>query len=209
MDFDTKRIAGQLLLGMGALGTVLTMVGGQVSAEIQSLDPLLTPLEIKTTSAHRALAGKQEPSEPRDLERYDTAKFSVDYPRGWQVTPQGENGVTFVRVSDGVNMPIHTDILILREDPQVVVPQRLDQIAAIGLSVQRYALATVDGQSGLRIWYEPEEGQQALVTFVGYGNQQTVIMTSQHAQDPVAQALVLQIHGSFVNHSVAQAGISE
>ncbi len=206
MDSDTKRIVGQLLLGMGALGTVLAIASGQVAAEIQ---PSLSPTVLNATADNGAPNAKQEPSEPSELERYDTAKFSVDYPKGWQVTPQGEDGVTVVSISDGVNMPIHTDILILREDPQVAVPQRLDQIAAAGLAVQRYSLVTVDGQSGLRIWYEPEAGQQALVTLVGYGNQQTVVMTSQHAQDPVAQTLVTQIHSSFVNHSVVQAGMTE
>ncbi|MEA5465021.1 hypothetical protein [Leptothoe sp. PORK10 BA2] len=208
MDFDIKRTVGKLLLGMGALGIVLTLPAVGFSAEIQPLDQL-DQLGIKTPFRNGALHTKQELSETSALDRYDTAQFSVDYPKGWQVNPQGEDGVAIVSIADGVTMPIRTDIVILREDPQVAVPQRLDQIAAAGLSVQRYSLVTVDGQSGLRIWYEPEVGQQALVTFVGYGNQQTVVMTSYHAQDPVAEPLVTQIHGSFVNHSVAQADISE
>lgn len=206
MDFDIKRIVGQWLIGMGALGTVLAIAGGQVVAELQSLDPLT---QLHPTSVNRALNAKQEPSAPRDLDRYETPNFRVDYPKGWQVTPHGDDGVTVVSISDGVNMPIRTDILMLREDPQVAVPQRLDQIADEGLAVQRYSLVMVDGQSGLRIWYEPEAGQQAIATFVGYGNQQTVVMTSQQAQDPVIEPLVIQIHESFVNHSVAQADISE
>ncbi|MEO1507461.1 MAG: hypothetical protein AAFU84_07420 [Cyanobacteria bacterium J06633_23] len=204
MDFDTKRTPGQLFLNMGALGIVLAVPTGGFFAEVRAVEQ---PAIVKSNA--RSLGGKQEQSVPSELERYETAKFSVDYPRGWQVQTPSENSVAIVSIADGVNMAIRTDIVILREDPQVAVPQRLDQIAADGLSVQRYSLVTVDGQSGLRIWYEPEAGQQALATFVGYGSQQTVVLTSQYVSAPMAESLVTQIHESFVNHSVVQAGNPE
>ena len=205
MDFDTKRTIGQLFLSMGALGIVLAtpVVGGAATIQATEQQPIDSKARTKSVNS------KQEQSTASELERYETAKFSVTYPRGWQANAQGEDGVAIVSLADGVNMAIRTDIVILREDPQVAVPQRLDQIAADGLSVQRYSLVAIDGQSGLRIWYEPEAGQQAIATFVGYGNQQTVVLTSQYAPDSMAEPLVTQIHESFVNHSVTQAGIPE
>ncbi|MEO0430060.1 MAG: hypothetical protein AAF151_00080 [Cyanobacteria bacterium J06656_5] len=205
MDFDTKRTIGQLFLNMGALGIVLAVPAVGFPAAIQAAEH--QTLDVKP--GIRSVNIKQEQPTPSEFERYETAKFSVDYPRGWQVDSLGENGVAIVSIADGVNMAIRTDIVMLREDPQAAVPQRLDQIAADGLSVKRYSLVTVDGQSGLRIWYEPAAGQQALVTFVGYGNQQTAVLTSQYALDPMIEPLVTQIHESFVNHSVVQAGIPE
>lgn len=204
MNFDTKQTTGQLLLGMGALGIVLTPFSSGLSTEMLSSDRQVPP-ELTSTHDGKTLNNKQEPSTPSDFTRYDSAKFSVDYPEGWQVAPQGDNGVAIVSIADGVTMPIQTDIAVLREDPETAVPQRLDQIVAEAISVYRYSLVAVDGQSGFRIWYEPVTGQQAIVTFVGYGNQQTAILNSRYAPDTDAEALVTQIHGSFVNHSVAQA----
>ncbi|MBT9315379.1 PsbP-related protein [Leptothoe spongobia] len=201
MDFDTKQTVGQFFLGMGALGIVLTLPVDGFFAEAQTIgQPML-----EVNASKNALNIKQEQPDSNEFARYDSAKFSVDYPRGWQIEPQGENGLAIVSIADGANMAIRTDIVVLREDPQVAVPQRLEQITADAASLQSYSLVAVDGQSGIRIWYEPETGQRALVTFLGYGNQQTVVLTSQYTQDTTAEPLVTQIHDSFVNHSVAQA----
>ena len=193
MDFDTKQTVGQVLLGMGALGIVLT--------------PAVVPTEVLANQPafdHSDLKVKQEQPIADEFARYDSTEFSVDYPRGWQVDPQGDTGVAIISTTDGVTMPIRTDIVMLREDPQTAVPQRLDQIVADAVTVQRYSLVAVDGQSGIRVWYELEAGQQALITFVGYGSEQTVILSSQYAQDSDAENLVTQIHESFVNHSITQ-----
>ncbi|ESA38063.1 hypothetical protein N836_33845 [Leptolyngbya sp. Heron Island J] len=201
MNFDTKQTIGQLLLSMGALGIVLApILGGSAAA-------MLTTEQHRVASADNkdALNRKQESPESGEFARYESAQFSVDYPKEWQITPQGENGLAIVSLADGVNMPIRTDIVVLREDPQTVVPQRLDQLVAEAVAVQHYSLVAIDGQSGFRIWYEPEQGQRALITFVGYGNLQTVVISSQYAQEAEAEALVTQIHQSFVNHSVTQA----
>ena len=194
MDFDTKQTVGKVLLSMGALGIVL--VPAVVSAEV---------LANQRTVGHSELQGKQEQPNSGEFARYDSTQFSVDYPRGWQVDPQGDTGVAIVSTGNDATMPIRTEIIMLREDPQTAVPQRLDQIVTEALVVERYMLVAIDGQSGFRVWYQPEAGQQALITFVGYGNEQTVVLSSQYAQDADAEAVVTQIHESFVNHSVAQA----
>lgn len=201
MDFDTKQTVGQLLLGMGALGITLAPISSGRAAEILIADQS----RVEITDDNSALNPKQEQPEAIEFTRYESAQFSVDYPREWQIVPQGENSLAIVSLADGVTMPIRTDIVMLREDPQTVVPQRLDQIVAEAVTVQRYSLISVDGQSGFRIWYEPATGQHALITFIGYGNTQTVVMASQYAENPEAEDLVTQIHESFVNHSVAQA----
>lgn len=215
MDFDTKQIVGQLLLGMGAFGIVLAPASRVFSADRPATNQSAIPaaltvdasVDVSVDAANSRLHLKQEPAATDSLTRYDSAKFSVHYPREWQATPQGDNSVTIVGTADGVTMPIQTDIAVLREDPETVVPQQLDQIVAEAVTVQRYSLVAVDGQSGFRIWYEPETGQQAIVTFVGYGNQQTAILSSYFEPDAETETetLVTQIHGSFVNHSVTQA----
>lgn len=201
MDFDTKQTLGQLLLGMGALGIVLAPVSSSTAAELL----MAAQSGINSTNDHSALNTKQEQSEVIEFTRYESAQFSVDYPRGWQITPQEENSLAIVSLADDATMPIRTDILVLREDPQTAVPPRLDQIVAESTAVGRYSLVAVDGQSGFRIWYEPEPGQRGLITFVGYGNTQTVVITSKYAEAPATEDLVTQIHESFVNHSVARA----
>ncbi|MEM7064239.1 MAG: hypothetical protein AAF572_13875 [Cyanobacteria bacterium P01_B01_bin.77] len=209
MDFDTKQIVGQLFLSMGALGIVLAPASRVFSADKPTINQptILVGLAIGTSNGTSTSGPtpKQESAASDNLIRYDSAKFSVDYPREWQVTSQGDNNVTIVSLADGATMPIQTDITVLRENPETVVPQKLDQIVADAVTVQRYSLVAVDGQSGFRIWYEPEAGQQAIVTFVGYGNQQTAILSSYYEPDPEAETLVTQMHGSFVNHSITRA----
>lgn len=204
MDFDSKQTVGQLLLSMGALGIVLAPASIGFAAEVLLAADQQSAV-VMTMTGDSALNVKQEPPAPGQFARYDSEQFSVGYPSGWQVEPQGNNGVVIVSMTDGVNMPIRTDIVVLREDPQTAVPQKLDQIAAEAVDVQRYSLVAVDGQSGIRLWYEPETGQQGLITFVGYGNEQTVVLSSQYAQDVDVEDLITQIHTSFVNHSIAQA----
>ncbi|MEM8613564.1 MAG: hypothetical protein AAGF93_16195 [Cyanobacteria bacterium P01_H01_bin.105] len=204
MDFDSKQTVGQLLLSMGALGIVLAPASIGFAAEVLLAADQQAAV-VMSVIGDSALNVKQEPPVPGQFARYDSEQFSVDYPSGWQVEPQGDNGVAIVSMADGVNMPIRTDIVVLREDPQTAVPQRLDKIAAEAVGVQHYSLVAVDGQSGIRLWYEPETGQQGLITFVGYGNEQTVVLSSQYAQDVNVEDLITQIHTSFVNHSIAQA----
>lgn len=197
MNLDTRQTIRQWLLAMGAFGIVLV---GPIS-NVFSL--AVAPQAVAW--ANIVLKAKQVRDESNEFARYESAQFSVDYPRGWEIAPQGTNGAVIVRTADDVHMPIRTDIVLLRENPQTAVPQRLDQIVAEALSVQRYSLVAVDGQSGFRVWYEPKSGQQALTTFVGYGDAQTVILSSEYAQDEAVEHLVTKIHESFVNHSIAQA----
>lgn len=197
MDFDTKQAIRQWLLSMGAFGIVLGPIG--VST------PTLAVAPHTDEPATVALKAKQIQNDPSEFARYESDQFSVDYPTGWQITPQGNNGAVIIGTADDGHMPIRTDIVLLREDPQTAVPQKLDQIVAEALSVQRYSLVAVDGQSGFRIWYESPSEQQSLSTFVGYGNAQTVILSSQYSQDRATEELVTKIHESFVNHSIAQA----
>ena len=203
MDSDTRRVVGQCLLSIGAFGIVLAYAANGLSAGTYpaGLRDSKIPAEFPI--------GVPKQTAPGEFARYDSAEFSVDYPMGWQVSPYGPNGVAISSIADGVTMAIRTEIAVLRENPQTSVPERLDQIVAEALSVQRYSLVTVDGQSGIRIWYEPEAGQQALVTFVGYGNQQTVVLTSEYAQAEIAEPLVTQIHDSFINQSIPQAPSEE
>ena len=192
MDFDTTQTVGRFLLSMGALGIVLAPASRVMSAPIPVLD-------LTTGSA----LSKQEQPPSEALTSYDSAMFSVTYPQGWQVASQAEDSVAIV--SAGATMPIRTDIAVFREDPATAVPQRLDQILADATSLYRYSLITVDAQSGFRVWYEPEVGQLAIASFVGYGSQQTAVLTSVYAAEADAESVVTQIHDSFVNHSVAQA----
>ena len=199
MDFDTTQTWGRFLLSMGALGIVLAPNAQGLSAPI----PVTGSGSLEFTT--RSSRAKQEPSLSDELTSYDSATFSVTYPQGWQVAPQGEHGVAIVSITDGVTMPIRTDIAVFREDPSTAVPERLEQILDDAASLYRYSLVTVDAQSGFRVWYEPEAGQHAIASFVGYGNRQTAVLTSVYDADSDAADLVTQIHDSFVNHSVAQA----
>ena len=203
MDFDTRRVVAQCLLGIGAFGIVLADAANGLSVGFHPAD------RHRGASAEYYSGGAPKQTESEEFARYDSADFGVDYPMGWQVSPYGDTGVAISGNADGVTMAIRTEIAVFREDPETGVPQRLDQIVAEALSVQRYSLVTVDGQSGIRIWYEPEAGQQALVTFVGYGNQQTVVLTSEYAQAEIAEPLVTQIHDSFINQSIPQAPSEE
>lgn len=201
MDFDTKYTTGKLLRVMGAFGIVLTPIFPFFAAEAFSKDQDMNVSYIQTESAK--LTSKQEEHTSSDFVVYDSEEFSINYPRDWQVAPQENNGLTII--STDITMPIRTEISLLRENPDTLVPQKLEQIVASGVAVSRYSLVTVNGQSGFRIWHDSATGQQTLVTFIGYGDQQTAILTSSYTPNTEIETLVTTIHGSFVNHSVAQA----
>ncbi|NEQ50485.1 MAG: hypothetical protein F6K11_10180 [Leptolyngbya sp. SIO3F4] len=205
MNFDAKQTLGQFFLSMGAVGIVLVSPSSVSYAEIRVTKHEL--LEFITSK--NIPVSKQEQPDFSEFDRYGSSKFSLNYPKGWQIEPQGENSWAIISPANGANMAIRTNIVMLREDPKLAVPQRLNQITTDALSVQSYSLVTVDGQSGLRISYESETGQRALVTFVGYGNQQTVILTSRYSQERTAETTVTQIHDSFVNHSIIQSRVSD
>lgn len=198
MDFDTTQTVGRFLLSVGALGIVLAPRSQVISAPMPT-----QPASLELTISSALSKQEQPPSDA--LTSYDSATFSVTYPQGWQVASQAEDSVEIVSSVDGVTMPIRTDVAVFREDPATAVPQRLDQILADANSLHRYSLVTVDAQSGFRVWYEPEAGQLAIASFVGYGNQQTAVLTSVYDAEAEAEALVTQVHDSFVNHLVAQA----
>ncbi|MEM9804739.1 MAG: hypothetical protein AAF959_05620 [Cyanobacteria bacterium P01_D01_bin.56] len=186
---------------MGAFGIVLTPIFPFFAAEAFSKDQYINVFHAKTGITK--LNAKQEEQASSDFVVYDSEEFSINYPRGWQVTPQENNGVAII--STDITMPIRTEINLLRENPDTVVPQKLEQIVASGVAVSRYSLVTVNGQSGFRIWHDSATGQQTLVTFIGYGEQQTAILTSSYTPNTEIETLVTTIHGSFINHSVAQA----
>ncbi|NEP61263.1 MAG: hypothetical protein F6K31_30505, partial [Symploca sp. SIO2G7] len=97
MDFGSRRTIKQFLMAMGALGIVLTIHSHVFSAELVGQ---LTSFELTVSSR---LVTKQKESASSEFARYESAKFSVDYPRGWQVFPQGDNGIAIISIADGVN----------------------------------------------------------------------------------------------------------
>ncbi len=201
MNFDTTQTTGQLLLAIGAFGIGLIPIFPIFAAEASQENGCISVSYLDKGSAK--LIAKQEEAPSNDFVVYDSEQFSINYPRDWQVTPQGNNGIAII--SSDATMAIRTEINLLREDPDTAVPQKLDQIVTSGVAVSRYSLVTVNGQSGFRVWYESAVSQQTMVTFIGYGNQQTAILTSSYTPDTKLEALVTAIHGSFINHSVAQA----
>lgn len=203
MNFNIKRHTRQLLLAMGAFGIVLAASSPALSTAPSYLQ---AARDIRFKPTHTPPESKQEQATTDDFDSYKSEQFTVLYPKTWQATPEGSNSVAISSPTVGAIEPIRTEIKLLREDPNTVVPQTLDQLSAEGASIQRYSLVSVDNQSGFRIWYNAETDQQSLMTFVGYGDQQTAILTSHYnANDPNTEAIVTALHNSFTNHSVAQA----
>lgn len=203
MDFDPKHITGQLLRAMGAFGIVLTPILPLLAVEAASLDQKHHIVRINRV--HSRLESKQNALNPNDFNLYDSDQFSIHYPKDWQVTFQDNNRVDIVSSSPDPIMDIRTEVSLLREDPDTVVPQRLDQIVASGVVVNRYSLITVNGYSGFRVWSASADDRQTLTTFIGYADQQTAILTSRYTGEAQIEDLVTTIHNSFVNHSVDPA----
>lgn len=201
MNFNIKQLTGQLLLVMGALGIVLPPSVNALPTSHSAPQAILEKSDTPPEST-------EEQSETNDFDTYKSEQFTVLYPPTWQATAQAENSVAIIGPTVGEGEPNRTDIELLRADPNEVVPQTLDQLSAQGVSIQRYSLVTVDSQSGMRIWYtaDTSTSQQSLVTFVGYGDQQTAILTSHYdVNDANAEDIITTLHNSFKNHSVAQA----
>ncbi|MEL6326348.1 MAG: hypothetical protein AAFQ61_05525 [Cyanobacteria bacterium J06626_23] len=136
------------------------------------------------------------------LTSYTAASFSIQYPQDWQAQALGEDDIEIV--SGDPTMDIHTQLRLLREDPADVVSQYIEQLLADDALVLLYRTVSVDGRSGFRVWLgeqpDPRTGvpKSSLVTFVGYGTQQTVQIVSYYDTE-TAEAALLEMHDSFTH----------
>jgi hypothetical protein len=153
-----------------------------------------------------------------DWPTYTGTAFTIQYPQGSSVNALNEDTIEIVSPeaspaasttgnptgnSTGTpNMSIHTQVQLLRENPEAVVNQGIDGFISEQARVGRYSLVTVNNQSGFRIWLSERSGERthAVVTYIGYGDAQTVVLTSEYSPDvPDAEATIAQIHDSFTS----------
>ncbi|MEM6251493.1 MAG: hypothetical protein AAF821_01095 [Cyanobacteria bacterium P01_D01_bin.156] len=195
MTFDTQRIISLLLRMMGAVSLLLGAISPIFGV------PAWATNEYVSLTGQGMSNSKQTSSIPSNFSTYKSDQLSVRYPDDWQVTFQDEYGVALVSAQD----TIRTDIVLVRENPDVLVPQRLEQIVSEAVAVRRYSLVTIDGQSGFRMWYESDANQWTLVTFIGYEDQQTVVLTSEYVPDVNIEAVAMAVHDSFINRASAES----
>ena len=178
-----------LLISLGLLG------GGDLTA--------LTNLAERTVN----LPGALLIAEANFATHTEPDAFVIQYPQAWQVTSLGEDTIEIVSpLGDDLTMNIHSRVQLLREDPDMVINRSIDQFIEDEARVGRYLMVNVDNQSALRIWMSTRDQLKVISTFVGYGDSQTAVLTSQYSSDNAdAEAMILQMHDSFVNTGVATA----
>lgn len=182
----TTRLGLPLLISLGLVGVI-------------DLQTLANPVEEAAASLSLAEASFVTHTEPD--------AFAIQYPQGWQVDSLGEDTIEIVSVPGGdPTMDIHTQVQLLREDPDAVINRSIDQFVADQAQVGRYLMVNVDNQPAFRIWMNASDQVRVISTFVGYGSLQTAVLTSQYSSDNAdAEAMILQVHDSFVNTGVATA----
>ncbi|MCG8361767.1 MAG: hypothetical protein MJA27_00375 [Pseudanabaenales cyanobacterium] len=142
-----------------------------------------------------------------DYETYvEPGEFSIDYPAGWVVERTDNNSVqitSYVPASERdptQSEDIKTEVWLIPEDPAAVVDRALNDIAEDGSEMRNYSALMVDNQPALMLWLSkrPLDFPNAILTYVGYGNQETaVIVSSYTASNPNAEAVIQRIHASF------------
>ncbi|MEM8810797.1 MAG: hypothetical protein AAGF01_32710 [Cyanobacteria bacterium P01_G01_bin.38] len=187
----TTRLGLPVLMSLGLVGVIDLPTRA---------DPILergVPLVLAETSlAQASFVTHTEPD-----------AFAIQYPQGWQVDSLGEDTIEIVSGPNGdPTMDIHTQVQLLREDPDAVINRSIDQFIADQAEVGRYLVANVDNQPAFRIWMSASDEVKIISTFVGYGDLQTAVLTSQYSPSNAdAEAMILQVHDSFVNTGVATA----
>ncbi|MEM9161995.1 MAG: hypothetical protein AAGC54_02865 [Cyanobacteria bacterium P01_F01_bin.4] len=182
----TTRLGLPILISLGLVGgsglpTLADPVRGQI-----------VPLEL----AQASFVTHTEPD-----------AFAIQYPQGWRVDSLGEDTIEIVSAAnDDPTMDIHTQVQLLREEPDAVINRSIDQFIADQAQVGRYLMTNVDNQPAFQIWMSASAEVKVISTFVGYGDLQTAVLTSQYSPSNAdAEATILQVHNSFVNTGVATA----
>jgi hypothetical protein len=140
-----------------------------------------------------------------DWQTYTGTAFSIQYPQGGSVSSATEDTIEIVSPRVAPTVSIHTQVQLLRENPEVVIERGIDGLISEQVRVGRYNLVTVNGHSGIRLWVSDRAGERAnaVVTYIGYGDAQTVVLTSEYSSDdPEAESIVVQMHDSFVNQGL-------
>ena len=127
--------------------------------------------------------------------------YSFQHPTDTVIESVGEGTVEIMPVATvAANREIHTKIALFRENPGNVVNQHLDEFKEDSVLVRRYRVMMVDDQSSLRMWLGDQPGDLsfAIATFVGYGDDATVVLISRYAEsNPEAEAVIHELHGSL------------
>ncbi|NEP18654.1 MAG: hypothetical protein F6J97_17415 [Leptolyngbya sp. SIO4C1] len=173
---------------------------------------LLSPLAaagLAAPSADRpAHTIAQQPTSGSFATHTEADAFVIQYPQGWQVNSLDRDSIEIVSPTSeaGSSPEIRTQVALLREAPDAVINRSIDQLVSDQARVGLYRMVTVDRQPAFRIWMSTDADTEVISTFIGYGDFQTAVLTSQYAADtPEAEAVVLQMHDSFVNTGIATA----
>ncbi len=192
-------MTGKILLGTGWLLGLVLGSGFSVRAVTMatSQDLAVQDLAVNVETVGRLADGHIESVTP---------SFSLQYPQDSQVTVRSEDSIEIVSsvpVGDST-MDLHTQARLLREGPADVVGPYIEQLLEADALVTLYRTVVVDGRSGFRIWLgerpDPQTGEltNSLVTFVGYGSDQTAQIISYYS-DELDEATVLALHDSFTH----------
>ena len=133
---------------------------------------------------------------------YADESMSVDYPVDWQVELKDDGSVAIVNVPEADADLVDTQIFRMAAAPGAVVNANLDSFRAEGSAVSRYSTVTVDGQDALTVWLSerPDDLGQAIATFIGYGEAETIFLFSRYSEaNPAAEEDILLMHSSFAN----------
>jgi hypothetical protein len=130
--------------------------------------------------------------------------YSVLMPRGWFAAGDETTGHTVITsyapATDIADTDIKTEMTLVDETPETYVDRELDNLIQSGYTIDRFGIASIQGNDAFRIWIVETLGdfKYQVITFVGYDQGVTAKLVSYYSdnsRDTVET--VLALHRSF------------
>lgn len=201
MEFLKWGIRGGLSIGLLVLGGNGAIAG--TLPNVPNLEVYTSPLKQETVAPD---AGETVPPEAGEFETYTLPNaFSVQVPQGWFIEGKEAEGYALITSygpdSEATQMgDVKTEVNLVNEPPQTYVDRQIDDLIQQGYVIDRFGLASVQGNEAFRIWIidVPGDFTNQVITFVGFESGKTAKIISYYNEDSATMTeTIMQIHRSF------------
>lgn len=155
--------------------------------------------------ANPATLVQQEAAEGSGFATYvlpDT--FALQMPATWFAEGAEAEGYAVITSYQTDSKPaptdVRTEVTLVNEPPETYVDREIDGLVAQKYVIDRFRLASVQGNQAFRVWIvdAPGEFTHQIITFVGYENGSTAKIVSYYNDDsPTTVDTIMQMHRSF------------
>jgi hypothetical protein len=181
--------------------------GGQFALWALATSPAIAYPALNASSAVASVSPQiqREASENGGFSTYVLPNtFSILMPSDWFVEGSETAGAAVITSYQTASNPaptdIRTEVNLVDEPPETYVDRQIDDLVEQKYVIDRFRLASVQGNQAFRVWIidAPGEFANQIITFVGYENGSTAKIVSYYNGDsPTTVDTIMQMHRSF------------